>query len=53
MNSVGETELANDLWGERWSKLITNCMANALAGLSGYGTAEVRTELYPRKLGYN
>ncbi len=51
MNSVGETELSSDLWGERWSKLITNCMANALAGLSGYGTAEVRTELYPRKIG--
>ena len=51
MNFVGKTELSNDLWGERWSKLITNCMANALAGLSGYGTAEVRTELYPRKIG--
>ena len=36
-------EVTTDLWGNRWSKLMVNCMANALAGLSGYGTAEVRT----------
>jgi hypothetical protein len=28
---------------ERWSKLSVNCMANGLAGLSGLGSAEVRT----------
>src|SRR3989442_2609842 len=36
------TTLTTNLFGERWSKLAVNCMANPLAGLSGYGTSEVR-----------
>ena len=51
MQGVGETEFTEDLWGERWSKLMVNCMANALSGISGYGTAEVRSEVAPRRLG--
>ena len=33
-----------DLLSERWSKLMVNCMANPLAGLTGWGTSKVRTE---------
>ena len=51
MSSVTESEFSNDLWGNRWSKLMINCMVNALAGVSGYGTTEVRTELNPLRIG--
>jgi 2-dehydropantoate 2-reductase len=47
MNAVAPTRLTTNLWGERWSKLAVNCMANPLAGLSGLGSAEVRTEREP------
>jgi 2-dehydropantoate 2-reductase len=42
--------VTTNLWGERWSKLAVNCMANPLAGLSGLGSAEVRSEPVPRRL---
>jgi 2-dehydropantoate 2-reductase len=44
------TKLTTNLFGERWSKLATNCMANALAGLSGYGSREIRTQQVPRRI---
>ena len=44
MCDVAPTKVTTNLWGERWSKLSVNCMANGLAGLSGLGSAEVRTE---------
>lgn len=50
MNDVAPTKLTANLWGERWSKLAINCMANPLAGLSGLGSAEVRTEPTPRRI---
>src|SRR5207253_4200453 len=43
MCDVAPTKVTTNLWGERWSKLSVNCMANGLAGLSGLGSAEVRT----------
>src|SRR5262245_31649895 len=43
MCDVDPTVVTTNLWGERWSKLSVNCMANGLAGLSGLGSAEVRT----------
>jgi 2-dehydropantoate 2-reductase len=43
MCDVAPTVVTTNLWGERWSKLSVNCMANGLAGLSGLGSAEVRT----------
>lgn len=51
MNAVEETEFSDDLWGERWSKLMVNCMNNALSGVTGLGTAAVRTEDDTRRLG--
>src|SRR5947199_1620885 len=44
MCDVAPTKVTSNLWGERWSKLSVNCMANGLAGLSGLGSAEVRTK---------
>ena len=42
INHVAGAEATDNLWGERWGKLAVNCMANAVAGLSGYGSGEVR-----------
>jgi len=50
MNAVGLTRLTTNLFGERWSKLAVNCMMNPLAGLTGYGTARVRTEPLARQI---
>jgi 2-dehydropantoate 2-reductase len=50
MNAVAETKVTTNLFGERWSKLAVNCMANPIAGLSGFGSAEIRTEAVPRRI---
>jgi len=50
LSAVAPATVTTNLWGERWSKLAINCMANPIAGLSGYGTAEVRVEPGPRRL---
>ena len=50
LNDVAGTKVTTNLWGERWSKLAVNCMANPLAGLSGLGSAEVRTAPIPRRI---
>lgn len=44
MNDVAQTKLTTNMWGDRWSKLAVNCMANPIAGLSGLGSSEVRTD---------
>jgi 2-dehydropantoate 2-reductase len=43
LGAVAGTKVTSNLWGERWSKLAINCMANPLAGLTGLSTLEVRT----------
>ena len=50
LNDVAGAKVTTNLWGERWSKLAVNCMANPLAGLSGLGSAEVRTAPIPRRI---
>ena len=50
MSQVAPAMVTTNLWGERWSKLALNCMLNPLAGLSGLGTAEVRSEPLTRRL---
>jgi 2-dehydropantoate 2-reductase len=50
VNDVAGAKLTANLFGERWSKLATNCMANPLAGLSGLGSAEIRSEPVPRRI---
>ena len=41
-NHVAGSESTTNLWGERWGKLAVNCMANPIAGLSGYASGELR-----------
>jgi len=48
MNNVAESHVTTNLFGDRWSKLAVNSMANPIAGLSGYGSNEVRTLEAPR-----
>jgi 2-dehydropantoate 2-reductase len=50
LSDVAPAKVTTNLWGERWSKLAVNCMANPVAGLSGFGSAEVRMEEAPRRL---
>ncbi len=50
LSAVAPTHVTTNLWGERWSKLAVNCMGNALAGLSGLGSAEIRLEPGPRRI---
>src|SRR5499426_3713109 len=50
MSDVAVAKVTTNLFGERWSKLTVNCMANPIAGLSGLGTAEVRTQPTPRRI---
>lgn len=50
LNDVAPSRLTTNLPGERWSKLTVNCMANPLAGLSGLGSAEVRSEPTPCRI---
>jgi 2-dehydropantoate 2-reductase len=44
LGAVAGTKVTTNLFGERWSKLAINCMANPLAGLTGLGTLQVRTD---------
>ena len=50
LNDVAPAKATTNLMGERWSKLAVNCMANPLAGLSGLGSAEVRTLPEPSRI---
>ena len=50
MSAVSGAKVTTNLFGERWSKLAVNCMANPLAGLSGLGSAEVRSQPVPCRI---
>ncbi len=50
LNDVAPTTLTTNLWGERWSKLALNCVANPLSGLTGFGTAQVRSDPRTRRI---
>jgi len=39
---AGPSRATANLWGERWAKLTVNCMANAIAGITGMNGAEMR-----------
>jgi len=42
LSPVGPSHATANLWGDRWAKLIVNSMANALAGITGLGSADLR-----------
>jgi 2-dehydropantoate 2-reductase len=50
LQDVAPAQVTTNLFGERWSKLAVNCMANPLAGLSGLGSAEIRLDPGARRL---
>jgi 2-dehydropantoate 2-reductase len=50
MDDIGPTQTTGNLWGERWSKLATNCMSNALAAITGLTSAELRQDSDVRAL---
>ena len=39
---AGVSHATTNLWGDRWAKLVVNCMANPLAGITGLNNAEMR-----------
>ena len=43
LSSVGPAHATANLWGDRWAKLTVNSMANAIAGVTGMNSAEMRT----------
>jgi 2-dehydropantoate 2-reductase len=43
LGDVAVTKTTDNLVGERWAKLATNTMVNAMSGLSGYGAGEIRS----------
>lgn len=47
MDCIDASKVSANLWGERWSKLATNCMGNTLAAMSGVAGADIE-KLAPR-----
>lgn len=47
---AGHTIVTDNLWGERWSKLAINCMANPSAGMTGLTSHEVRANPESRRM---
>ena len=47
---AGHTVVTNDLWGERWSKMATNCMANPISAMTGLPTYDMRADERIRRL---
>ena len=43
LSAVGSSRATANLWGERWAKLIVNSMSNAIAGITGMASAELRS----------
>jgi 2-dehydropantoate 2-reductase len=43
LTPAGLAHVTTNLWGDRWAKLTVNCMANALAGITGLNNAEMRS----------
>ena len=41
-SSAGKTVATDDLWAERWSKMVTNCMVNATSAMTGLMSHEIR-----------
>lgn len=41
---VGPSDATRNIWGARWSKLVWNCMGNALSGLLGPKAADLTRE---------
>ena len=50
LSVVGPTKTTTNLSGERWSKLATNCMSNAMSAFTGLSSSELRENAQTRKM---
>jgi 2-dehydropantoate 2-reductase len=41
LECIDGSHVTTNLWGERWSKLATNCMGNTLAAMSGLASGDL------------
>lgn len=48
--AVGDTVTTDNIWGLLWSKLMHNCMANAVSGLTGMSSNAMYTDATVQKL---
>ena len=44
LKAAGPCEVTSNIWGARWSKMVINCMGNALAGLLGPAASSLTKE---------
>ena len=42
--AADQTKVTTNLWGERWDKLVTNCMMSVLGGISGLPLRELHAD---------
>ena len=47
---VGNTVTTGNIWGLLWSKLVHNCMANAISGLTGMSSNAMYTDAIVQRL---
>jgi 2-dehydropantoate 2-reductase len=47
MDCIDASRVSTNLWGERWSKLATNCMGNTLTAMSGLAAVDLQ-QVAPR-----
>lgn len=50
LSHANKATVTSNLWGERWSKLIINCVANSVCGATGLRSSEVWTNPALRKV---
>ena len=50
LGDIGPASTTTNLWGERWAKLAANCMVNAMAGITGLKSAELRQSPETRRV---
>ena len=47
---AGHTVVTEELWGERWTKLATNCMANPTSAMTGLPSYDTKADERTRKM---
>src|SRR5690606_21550707 len=50
LSCVDSAAATTNLWGERWSKLVANCMTSAVSGVTGLSLPAVLTDERSRRV---
>ena len=50
LSVIAAAEATDNLWGERWSKLSQNAMSNPVQAMTGFGSAQVLSTEFGRKI---